>query len=225
MKRSAVLGFALLGVLSGAPARAQQAGRIYRVGILGTGTRPGLDAFRHALAGLGYQEGKNLEIVYRSTGGDDKRLPELAAEIVRAKPDAIVTATTTATAAAQRATASIPIVMSNVTDPIRSGFIASLAHPGGNITGVTNMDVALEGTRLELLKELVPHLRHVAVIGNSANPADLSDWREAESAGRTIGVEVLAVDIRSPDQIDAAFESDPALACQRHPRVAPTRRC
>ena len=211
MKWSAVLAIALLGVL-GSPTVAQQTGKTYRVGILRTGNNPAvLAAFRRTLSGLGYNEGKNLEIVDRSAGGYDKRLPELAAEIVRAKPDVIVTGGTTSTAAAQRATTSVPIVMATGTDPIRSGFIASLARPGGNITGVTNVDVELEGKRLELLKELVPHLQRVAVIGNSANLADAALWRETGRAGRTIGVAAVAVDIRTPDQIDAALKAIPLL--------------
>lgn len=211
MKRSAVLGLALLGVLGGSPAGAQQAGKTYRVGILTARTpafdRPLLDAFRRAMAALGYREGINLEIVYRGAGGNMKRLPQLAAEIVRAKPDVIVASAVLAIAAAKRATTSVPIVMAEVSDPVSAGFIASLARPGGNITGGANMDAELAGKRLQLLKELVPHLRCIAVVRNPANPATMAQWRGAESVLGTSGISQVAIDIRSADQIDAALKT------------------
>jgi putative tryptophan/tyrosine transport system substrate-binding protein len=211
VKRSVVLSIGLLGVLSGLPAAAQQARKTYRVGILSGSTlaydRPSLDAFRRAMAGLGYQEGTNLDIVYRSSGGDLKRLPELAAGLVRAKPDVIVGAANLSIAAAKRATTSIPIVMTGVSDPLGLGFVASLARPGGNITGVANMNGDLNGKRLQLLKELVPGLRRVAVTRNPDIPATLLQWREAESAARTAGVQAFAIDIRSSNQIDGALKT------------------
>ena len=144
-----------------------------------------MDAFRRTLSGLGYQEGKKLEIVYRGAGADMKRLPGLAAELVRAKPDAIVANGTPMIAAAQHATRSVPIVMTNSTDPVASGFVASLARPGGNITGSTNIEAEMEGKRLQLLKELVPRLVRVAVISNPDNPGTLAVLREAERVART----------------------------------------
>jgi len=215
MKRSAVIAFALLGVLCASPAGAQQAGKTYRVGILTAGTtaarRPLVDAFRRAMAGLGYREGTNLEIIYRFAGGDVNRLPALAVDLVRAKPDVIVAANTASVAAAKRATTSIPIVMTATSDPVGSGFIASLARPGGNVTGTTNMNTELEGKRLQLLKELVPHLQRVAVLRNISNFANLDSWRETQNVARTMGIEVIAVDIRSPNQIDATLGAVPHL--------------
>jgi putative tryptophan/tyrosine transport system substrate-binding protein len=216
VKRSAALGIALFGVLGGLPAAAQQAGKTYRVGILTGRTlafdRPLLEAFRHAMAGLGYREGKNLEIIYRGAGGDMNRIPALAADLVRAKPDAIVAAAILAIAASKRATTTVPIVMTQVSDPVGARFIGSLARPGGNITGTSNMNAELEGKRLQLLDELVPRLRRVAVTRNPTNPADLTQWRETESEAHALGVQVFAVDIRSGDQIDAALGT---LAHQR----------
>lgn len=210
MKRSAVLGIALLGVMRGLPAAAQQAGKTYRVGILSgspaSAGHPDLDAFRHTLSGLGYEEGKNLEIVYRVGDGDAARLAAAAAELVQAKPDVIVANGTPMIAAAKHATTSIPIVMTVTPDPVGAGFIASLSRPGGNVTGLADMNVELVGKRLQLLKELVPQLRRVAVLRDPSNPGNLSQWREAEKMARPIGIQVLAVDVRSPGQVDAAFE-------------------
>ena len=193
MKRSAVLGIALLGAL-GAPAGAQQAGKTYRVSIL-SGRRLEVDRrllaiFRRALSGLGYNEGTNLEIVYRGANGYEKRLPGLAADLIRTAPDAIVAATAPAIAAAKNATTSLPIIMAENPDAVGSGFVASLARPGGNITGTTNMNTALVGERLQLLKELVPHFRRVAVIGNPSNSTNRTQWREAE-IGITIPQSIL----------------------------------
>ena len=213
MKRSAVLGIALLGAL-GTPARAQQTGKPYRVGILSGRTpasdRRNLDAFRRTLSGLGYEEGKNLEFVYRFAGGYLKRLPELAAELVQAKPDVIVAEGYTMIAAAKRATTSVPIVMAeNGVDPVGSGVIASFARPGGNITGMTSMRTDSDGKRLQLLKELVPRLRRVAVVRNPSDPGNLAGWRATESAAHTIGIAPVAIDIRAPDQIDTALKTLP----------------
>ena len=206
----------MLGVLGGSPIGAQQVGKTYRVGILRIGTsrvnvRVGVDAFRRTLAGLGYQEGKNLEILYWYAGGDQKRLPNLAADLVRAKPDVIVADSTPLIAAAKHATTSIPIVMVQNSDPIGSRLIASLARPGGNVTGMTTMSADLEGKRLQLLKELVPGLRRVAVVHNHSNPGVASEWRGAERVAHTSGIQAFAIDIRSADRIDAAMRTIPHL--------------
>jgi len=211
VKRSEVLGIALLGALGVSPASAQQAGKVYHVGILSGRTlaydRLLLAAFRHTLSGLGYEEGANLEILYRSCGGYYERLPALAAGLVHAKPDAIVAVSPLAVAAAKRATASVPIVMCDVSDPVADGFIAGLSRPGNNITGTANMAGLLSGKRLQLLKELVPHLRRLAVVRNPSNPTSLNTMRGLDEAARTSGIQVFAVDVRSPEQIDAAFET------------------
>jgi len=210
VKRSAVLSIALLGVLRALPAAALQTGKTYRVGILSTRTaaydRPLVDAFRRALSGLGYQEGKNLEIIYRDSGGNDRRLPALAVDLLRTQPDAIVAAGDPAVAAARRATTTIPIVMSPGGDPVGGGFIASLERPGGIITGLTTIPVELVGKDIQLLKELVPRLRRVAVIGNLSNPSDVAEWRAAESVARTGGLTVFSIDVRNAEQIEAALK-------------------
>jgi len=205
----------LLGALGGLPAGAQQAGKTYRVGILSARTlpfdRPGLEAFRRTLFGLGYQEGANLGIIYHGVGGDYKHIRELVGEIVREKPNAIVANGALMISAAQRATSTIPIIMAQNADPVGSGFVASLSRPGGNVTGTTNMDVELVGKRLQLLKELVPRLQRVAVVRNPANPTNLTAWRKAEGAAIAIGVQVIAVDVRSPERIDVGLKTLPRL--------------
>jgi len=215
MKRSALLEFALLGALGGLPAEAQQPGRTFRVGILTGYTlayeRPFLLIFRRTLSGLGYQEGKNLEILYQYANGDPKRLPDLAAGLVRQRPSVIVAATPPAIAAVKRATTSVPIVMTDDSDPVGARFVASLARPGGNITGIADMDLELNGKRLQLLKELVPRLQRVAVIRNPDNPANLAAWRLVESEAHKGGIEVFVVDVRSSEQINAAFTTIPHL--------------
>jgi len=215
MKRSAVLGIALLGALGGLPAGAQQAGKTYRVAILTSQTRAYdgqlLKAFRRTLAGLGYHEGKNLEIDYRGAGQDIQQLPALALELVRTKPDAIVASAPPAITAAKRATRSVPIVMTDVSDPVGAGFVASLARPGGNITGGANMNDELEGKRVQLLKELIPRLRDVAVLRNPSNTGNLTEWRAAEGVARTLEIQTVAVDVCSADQIERAFKTIPHL--------------
>ena len=214
MKRSAVLGIALLGTLGEMPAGAQQTGKTYRVGIISSGIQRTISgqsnrgAFLGALSGLGYQQGKNLEIIQR-TVTDVTLLPELAADLVREKPDVIVAGGNLVIAALQRATTSVPIVMTQNADPVGVGFIASLAHPGGNISGATNMNAALVGKQLQLLKELVPHLRRVVVVRDPASAANLLMWREAESLEATIGAHFVALDIRSANEIDRALSTLP----------------
>lgn len=210
MKRSTLLAIALIGVLDVVPAGAQQTGKIYRVAILTARTptydRPLLAGFRRTLAGLGYQEGKNLEIFYRAGGGDNARLPALADDLIGMNPDVIVTAGTLPTRAAQHATRSLPIVMSATADPIGAGFVASLARPGGNITGTANMSVELVGKYLQLLMEVVPRLRSVAVLRDPSNASNLVEWRAAQSVADRNGFQVFAVDVRSAEQIDAALK-------------------
>ena len=156
------------------PVRAQQAKKIPRIGFIGGASRSAgsarIDAFRQGLRELGYVEGKNIVIEWRFAEGKLDRLPALAAELVRLKVDIIVTSTPLATRAAKEATSTIPIVMTQDADPVGNGFIASLARPGGNITGLSTLSPGLSGKRLEILKEVVPRLSRVAVFGTSINP-------------------------------------------------------
>ena len=150
------------------PAEAQQPKKVPRIGFLsGTSTNPRREAFRQGLRELGYVEGKNIVIEWRYAEGKFDRLPELAAELVRLKVDVIVTGGPNTTRPAKEATVTIPIVMAFDGDPVGNGFVTSLAHPGGNITGLSTLAPEISGKQLELLKEIVPKLSRVAVLGNS----------------------------------------------------------
>ena len=160
-------------------------------------------------------EGQNIAIEYRFAEGKPEQLPELAAELVRMKVDVIVAYGTQATLAAKQATITIPIVMTSVTDPVKSGLVASLARPGGNITGATTLAADLSGKRLELLKEIVPNLSRVAVLWNGRSSAMALRVKEAEVAARALGVTLQSVGVQSPDDFDRAF----AVMTQERPEA------
>jgi putative tryptophan/tyrosine transport system substrate-binding protein len=162
-------------------------------------------AFRQGLRELGYVEGQNIAIESRWAEGKDDRYPALAADLVRSKVDVIVAVSGAATQAAQQATRTIPIVMSLVQDPVGSGLVPSLAHPGGNVTGISIMGPDLVGKQLGVLKEVVPTVSRVALLRNPANPASASQLREAEAAARTLGVRLQTLEARNPQEIDNAF--------------------
>jgi putative ABC transport system substrate-binding protein len=174
------------------PAQAQQGTKIPRIGFLGAtslSTIPArVEAFRQGLRELGYVEGKNIVIEYRWAEGRIERLADLAAELVSLKVDVIVTAGPMDTRAANNATNTIPIVMGFDSDPVGSGVVASLARPGGNITGLSTLAPELSGKRLELLKEIVPKLSRVAVFGNSTEPGNAQSLKEVELAAKALGV-------------------------------------
>jgi len=207
----------LLAALGGAvaawplAARAQQAERIHTIGYLNAGAfdpiSPVLTSFLNALPELGWIEGKNVVIEYRFAENRLERLPEFAAELVRLKVDVIVGIGTLAPLAAKRATTTIPIVMTAAGDPLGSGLVASLARPGGNVTGMSLMAPELGGKRLELLKELLPRLARVAVLWNAANPYAALVFKETQTAGRALGIEVQSLEVRSPDDFNGAFET------------------
>src|SRR5262249_38868732 len=148
------------------------------------------EVFRQGLRELGYVEGKNIVIEYRVSEGKLDRLPTLAAELVRLKVDIIVTGATSPTGAAKEATTTIAIVMTNDGDPVGAGFVASLARPGGNITGLANFNPELSGKRVELLKEIIPQLSRVAVFGTSTTPGNAQVLRETELAAGAFGVKL-----------------------------------
>jgi ABC-type uncharacterized transport system substrate-binding protein len=189
-------------------ADAQQPAKVPRIGFL-TGSPsvfPGrIEAFRQGLRELGYVEGKNIVIEWRYTGGKLDRYPALAAELVRLKVDIIVSAGPTATGFLKEATTTIPIVMGFDTDPVGNGLVASLARPGGNITGLSVLSPELGGKRLELLKEIVPKLSRVAVLGSSTLPGNAQTLRETELAAGALGVKLQFVDVLSPKDIETAF--------------------
>lgn len=197
-----------LGILP-APfaAEAQQAGKIPRIGFLGAQSPEGPwpYAFREGLRELGYVEGQNIAIEWRWGRGDAKRFPDFAAELARLKVDVIVAGGNAVVAAAKRATRTIPIVMVNVSDPVGIGFVASLARPGGNITGLTTQSPELHGKRLQLLKEAVPNLSWVAVLWDSTEPGRRDQVRETEVAAPALGVQLQLLEVRSPGHLDSAF--------------------
>jgi putative ABC transport system substrate-binding protein len=200
----------LLGLLGLAPllARAQQR-KVYRVGVLETTSlrlnTENFDRFRKGMEERGYVEGPSLVILYRSAEGQTERFDALAAELVNQKVDLILTRGTPATLAARRATATIPIVMAAVADPVESRLVASLARPGGNITGLTTASAELVPKRLELLKALAPKMTRVAAYANLANVAAAATWKDIETAARAMGLEPLLLDVRAPEQIAPAF--------------------
>ena len=191
-------------------ARAQQMGKVPRIGYLGSSS-PSLEphfveAFRQKLRELGHIEGENIAIEYRWAEGQDRRLPELAAELVRLQPNVIVTAGTPGALAAMQATKTIPIVMASSGDPVGAGLVTSLARPGGHVTGFTIVGPQIEGKRLELLKEAVPELSRVAVLWNPSNPALVSYFDTIENAGRTLRISLDPVaEVRRANELDNAF--------------------
>jgi putative ABC transport system substrate-binding protein len=207
MDRRAFLGLAAAGVVA-APgiAHAQQPGKLHRIGFLAlfSGPVPQVEAFRQQLHELGYVEGRNLVIEYRFAAGKAELLPEMAAELVRLKVEVIVGAATPVIAAAMRVTSAIPIVMAAAADPVRSGLVASLAHPGGNVTGSTLLSNELAGKRLQLLREVVPKAARVAVLANPgfATPALLEEMR---TAARQLGIQILAQEVRAAADLAGAF--------------------
>jgi len=189
----------------------QQATKIPRIGYLATVSLSAIsariEAFRQGLRELGYVEGKNIVIEWRYAEGKADRLPGLAAELVRLKVDVIVTAGAPATRRAKEATVTIPIVMTNDGDPVGTGFVASLARPGGNITGLSTLAPELSGKQLELLKEIVPRLSRVAVLGTSTRPGNAQSLRETELAAGAFGVKLQYLDVLGPKDIETAFRA------------------
>jgi putative tryptophan/tyrosine transport system substrate-binding protein len=195
-------------------ARAQQARKAYKIGLLNAGSEPlATKSLFDALSELGWIEGKNLAFERRWAENRLERLPELAAELVRLNVSVIVAFGTVAPLAAKRATSTIPIVMADAGDPVGSDLVASLARPGGNVTGMSLMAPDLGGKRLELLKELLPQLARVAVLWNAANPYSALVFKETQAAGRTLGIEVQSLEMRGPGDFDGAF----AAARRQHP--------
>jgi putative tryptophan/tyrosine transport system substrate-binding protein len=193
------------------PAAAQQATKVPRIGHLNAPSLSALaartEAFRQGLHELGYVEGKNIIIEWRFAEGKLDRLPALAAELVRLNVDIIVSTGPTVTRAAKEATSTIPIVMAFDTDPVGNGFVASLARPGGNITGLSSLAPEISGKQLELLKELVPRLSRVAVFGTTTVPGSMQALREMERAAGAFGVKLQYLDVLDPKDIETAFKT------------------
>ena len=192
-------------------AEAQQPTQVPSIAYLSSGqgfvSSERRQAFRQGLRELGYVEEKNLIVEYRYAEGNSERLAALAAELVRLKIDVIVTSGPPGTRAAKKATTTVPIVMAHDPDPLGSGFIASLARPGGNITGLSSLVAQLGGKRLELLRELIPKLSRVAVLGTSTNPSNVQMATEIEVAARPIGIRIQFVDVQDSKEIEGGFRA------------------
>ena len=205
----ALAGFALL---CGCEMPGQQTAKVPRIGFLAIGSREGrafvIDGFLQGLRERGYVEGKNIVIEYRFSEGHNERLPELATELVNLKVALIVASGSPASLAAKEATTTIPIVMGSLAaDPVETGFIASLARPGGNITGMTEMASQLSGKRLELIKATVPGLSRVAVFWNPPNPAYGPVLKELEAAASRLEVKLQRLEVRVPEDFEGALKA------------------
>jgi putative ABC transport system substrate-binding protein len=200
------------------PTPASRPGRSRRIGYLSPGALSDagpasfFQAFKGRLVDLGHSEGRNLSIDVREAGGDFTRLPRLAAELAALAPDVIVAAATSAALAAQRITSSIPIVIASAADPVAHGFVKSLAHPGGNITGLSNMAPDLTPRTLNVLRALVPAAHRIAVL-MSANPSHLGVLKQARAAAQTLGAKVVAVTAAVPGDLDGAFATMAKQRC------------
>ena len=197
----------LAGPLAG---RAQPRGQQFRIGYLGSSApaleRHLVEAFRRELRDLGYMEGQNLVIEYRWAEGHDDRLPALAVELVRLNPDVIVTTGTPGTLAAKQATKTVPIVMASSANPVESGLVASLAHPGGNVTGLSILAPELEGKRLQLLTEVIPRLSRLGVLWNPANPVTNIVLEQTQAVAQRVRVTLEPlVEVRRVDEFESAF--------------------
>jgi ABC-type uncharacterized transport system substrate-binding protein len=212
-KKANVFGLALCAMLFVlcSSVEAQQPVKVPRIGFLGASSASVLaariEAFRQGLRDLGYVEGKNIVIEWRSAEGKLDRLPALAAELVRLKVDVIVTTGPAPTRPAKEATSTIPIVMAFDNDPVGNGFVASLARPGGNITGLSTLAPEISGKQLELLKETVPRLSRVAVLGSSTTPGNAQALKETELAAGALGVKLQNLDVLGPKDIETAFRA------------------
>jgi putative ABC transport system substrate-binding protein len=192
--------------LLAAPIAAEaQKGKVWRIGLIAVTRGTGEEAFFARLRELGYVEGQNLVTEHRYSEGRAERFPEFAAELVRLKVDLIMVSTTPAALAVKSATKTIPIVFPTAIDPVGAGVVASLARPGGNITGLTTQAPDLVAKRLQFLKEAIPRLSRIAVLWNAANPANARPWREAQDAARSLGVALQSQAVRGPTDFDRAF--------------------
>jgi putative tryptophan/tyrosine transport system substrate-binding protein len=206
---------ALVGLLTGLTlasvhlAEAQQAGRIYRIGFLYAGfpgLSPGMRLLQRELRALGYIEGKNIAFEYRFAENKIERLPALADELVRLKVDVLTTTQMSAALAAKNATKIVPIVFQTTGDPVAAGLVDSLARPGGNITGYSDIGTELAGKRLELLKETIPTLSRVAVLWNPENPTTAQSRENSQLVARELGLELHSMEIRTAEDIEGAFK-------------------
>ena len=195
------------GAAAGWPlaARAQQADKVWRMGFIAHGHESFYDALFEGLREYGYEEGRNLIVERRYAQGQAERFKEFAAEMVRLNVDVIIVVTTPAALAVMNATKTIPIVHPNAIDPLNTGLIASLAHPGGNLTGGAQLSAEVSAKRLEILKKVVPGLSRVAALWNPANPALALSWKETQGAARALGITLQSHEVQGPKDFAAAF--------------------
>ena len=207
--RYSILFWALSFCLSDV-AQAQQSRKGARVGYLAavsaSADAPRLDAFQRELRELGYVEGQDLIVEYRHEARAFDRLPALAAELIASKIDVLVAVTTNAAQAAKRTTATVPIVFMGVTDPVAAGLAESLARPGGNVTGITNIAATLTGKRLQFLKLTIPRVSRVAVLWDPKAPGSIPQWRESQQPARELGLQLYSMEVSSVDRYEAAFK-------------------
>jgi putative tryptophan/tyrosine transport system substrate-binding protein len=232
VKKTVVVLLVGLALASVRLAEAQQPAKVAKIGWLGAfpaASDTGREFFGRELRQLGYVEGKNIALDYRYADNKLERLPALANEMVRLKVDVIVTPTTPAAVAAKNATKTIPIVFLNVGDPLAAGLVDSLARPGGNLTGFTNITAVLAGKLLELVKETVPKLTRVAVLWSPQDASSTQQWKESQLAGRELGLQLHSMEVSSADKLESAFNDavkarSAALAVAGSPVVLSNRK-
>ena len=200
------LGALLFALCAAALAQQQKIPRVgYLAAVSAAADAPRLDAFRQGLRELGYVEGQNIIIEYRHRDREFERLPDIAAELVLLNVDVIVAVTTNAALAANKATGTIPIVFMGVTDPVGAGLVTTLARPGGNSTGITNIAAALTGERLKFLKETIPNVTRVAVLWDPKAPGSRPQWAQSQLPARELGLQLYSMEVSSVDKYEAAF--------------------
>jgi len=211
MRRIGLAVVLAVGLVLAPLATEGQQQKLYRIGMLErTSTAinaANLDAFRQGLRELGYVEGMSFAIEYRSADGRDERFPALATELVRLKVDLILTRGTPAALAAKNATRTIPVVMAGIGDPVGQGVVASLARPGGNVTGLSALVTEVYSKRVELLRELVPGAARIAALFNMTNPSVPPQWKEVEMAARSLGIQPQLLEVRKLEDLGPAFEA------------------
>jgi len=211
MRRIGLAVVLAVGLVLAPLATEGQQQKLYRIGMLErTSTAinaANLDAFRQGLRELGYVEGMSFAIEYRSADGRDERFPALATELVRLKVDLILTRGTPAALAAKNATRTIPVVMAGIGDPVGQGVVASLARPGGNVTGLSALVTEVYSKRVELLRELVPGAARIAALFNMSNPSVPPQWKEVEMAARSLGIQPQLLEVRKLEDLGPAFEA------------------
>jgi ABC-type uncharacterized transport system substrate-binding protein len=235
MKKAAVPSILVAVVLLvlGVIAEAQQPAKVARIGWVTFGSAssqsPGAEPFRREFRALGYVEGKNVAFEYRYAEGKLDRLPAVADELVRLKVDVIVTASSASSLAAKNATTTIPIVFHNLSDPVATGLVDSLARPGGNITGFTTMATVLAGKRLELLKETIPKLYRVALLWDPQLQGTAQQWKESQLSARELGLQLHSMEVSSAAKFEGAFQAatkarSGALAVTQYPLTVSNRK-